>query len=127
MKRLTLKQQKFIEAYARCGVLRKAARQAGYSEKTVLSGGIMRSPAVRAALEKLQAEAMTRAGISLASLLDELEAARCLAMEKQTPASAVSASMGKARLLGLDKPKGDKETEDEGIEAENVQVLVQFI
>ncbi len=126
---LTEKQRKFVEAYVKCGVASEAARQAGYSEKTVRShtGKIMESPAVKKVLAQLRAEAMAKAEISLISLLEELEEARLLALENKSPAPAVSASMGKAKLLGLDKPKEEKIVEDDSADAEPKQVLVKFV
>ena len=40
---------------------------------------------------------------TLTDILDELEAARQMAIEERKPASMIQASMAKAKLLGLDK------------------------
>ena len=45
---------------------------------------------------------------TLTDILDELEAARQMAIEERKPASMIQASMAKAKLLGLDN--GDKLT-----------------
>ncbi len=126
---LTEKQRKFVEAYVQCGVASEAARKAGYSERVVHSntGKIMNSPAVKKVLAQLRAEAMAKAEISLISLLEELEEARLLALENKSPAPAVSASMGKAKLLGLDKPKEEKIVDDDKTDDEPKQVLVKFV
>ncbi len=42
-----------------------------------------------------------RAAVTIESILDELEAARCLAVEIKQPSAAVAASMGKAKVAGL--------------------------
>ena len=41
--------------------------------------------------------------LTLTDILDELEAARQMAIEERKPASMIQASMAKAKLLGLDK------------------------
>jgi hypothetical protein len=50
---------------------------------------------------------MTMSAVTVDDLVDELEAARQLAMAKGAPAAAVSAILAKAKLLGLavDKPE----------------------
>lgn len=55
--------------------------------------------------EELQRESADNHGITVKSLLDELEEARMTALTAETPQSsaAVSATMGKAKLCGLDK------------------------
>ena len=40
---------------------------------------------------------------TLTDILDELEAARQMAIEERKPASMIQASMAKAKLLGFDK------------------------
>ena len=46
-----------------------------------------------------------RCEITIADLVTELEEARTLAKEVAQPSAAVSATMGKAKLLGLDVQK----------------------
>lgn len=60
---------------------------------------------VSAMIEQLRKKAMKRNEITVDTLLDELEEARQIAMGADTPQSsaAVTATMGKAKLLGLDK------------------------
>ena len=125
MGNLTLKQIRFIEAYAKCGVGVEAARAAGYANPENAASKVMKSAAVKNELDKIRQEAMQNAKISLQRLLEELEEARQLALSKEAAAAMVSASMGKAKLLGLDKPK--VEDIDEPPKQEIPQVLVKFV
>lgn len=55
--------------------------------------------------EQLQEDALKSHGITIKSLLEELTEARKIALEAETPQSsaAISATMNKAKLVGLDK------------------------
>jgi hypothetical protein len=50
--------------------------------------------------------------LTVEDLLRELEEARQLAISTEAPAPAVSATMGKAKLLGLDKQVIDHQSSD---------------
>lgn len=60
---------------------------------------------VLARYNELQEDALKSHGITIKSLLDELDVARKAALEAETPQSsaAISATMNKAKLVGLDK------------------------
>ncbi len=60
---------------------------------------------ILARYEELQDIALKDHGVTIASLLKELDEARALAMGTETPqtSSAISATMNKAKLVGLDK------------------------
>lgn len=60
---------------------------------------------VKARYEELQEQALKDHGVTIKSLLEELEVTRGIALGAETPQSsaAVSATMGKAKLVGLDK------------------------
>ena len=58
-------------------------------------------------------------------LVEELEAARLVALETKSSAAMVSASIGKAKILGLISEKSKKEEEDDKVKIQ--PVLVQFI
>jgi len=60
---------------------------------------------VLARFKELQQESADNHGITVKSLLDELDEARTIALgaEKPQTAAAVSATMGKAKLCGMDK------------------------
>lgn len=65
----------------------------------------LQKPQVQARLEELRKKVMERHEITVDTLLAELEEARKAALDADTPqtSAAVSATMGKAKLLGLDK------------------------
>ncbi len=51
--------------------------------------------------------------IGIENIIEELEEARQLAMESKSPSAAITATMGKAKLLGLSLGKnGDDENEE---------------
>lgn len=60
---------------------------------------------VAARIDELRAEHAKRHRVTVDDLLGELEEARQIALNAETPqtSAAVGASMGKAKLLGLDK------------------------
>ena len=58
-------------------------------------------------------------------LVEELEAARLIALETKSSAAMVSASIGKAKILGLISEKTKKEEQNEEVKIQ--PVLVQFI
>lgn len=60
---------------------------------------------VSARVAELRAEAAKRHSVTVESLIIELEEARAIALAAETPqtSAAVSATMGKAKLCGLDK------------------------
>ena len=58
-------------------------------------------------------------------LVEELEAARLIALETKSSAAMVSASIGKAKILGLISEKNKKDPEED---KQKIQpVLVQFV
>jgi len=60
---------------------------------------------VLARFNELQEDALKSHGITIATLLKELDEARGIALEAETPQSsaAITATMNKAKLVGLDK------------------------
>ena len=64
---------------------------------------LMDNGKITARIETLQAEHAKRNAITVDSLINELEEARTVAKEKENPNAMVTATMGKAKLLGLDK------------------------
>lgn len=66
---------------------------------------LMQDGAVLGRIEELKAAAAKRHAVTVDSLIAELEEARAIALQADTPqtSAAVSATMGKAKLCGLDK------------------------
>ena len=109
MAKLTPKQENFCLAYLETGNASEAYRRAydasGTSEQVVWkeASKLLDNPKVAVRLDELREPIMKRHAITVDDLLAELEEARRLALETDAPAPAVSATMGKAKLLGLDK------------------------
>ena len=105
--KLTPKQEKFCQGYIETGNASEAYRQAYNAEKmrpdTVNNKayGLLQKGGIRARLDELRAEHKKRHEITVDTLVAELEEARKLAFETDKAAAAVSATMGKAKLLGL--------------------------
>lgn len=108
---LTPKQEKFAQVYIETGNASEAYRQAystkGKSENyvAVQAHELLHHPKISVRVEELKAAHQQRHNVTVDSLLAELEEARTVAMTSEKPqsAAAVSATMGKARILGLDK------------------------
>lgn len=108
---LTPKQENFCLAYLETGNASEAYRRAYDAE--AMSGNaiaveaclLLDNPKVSLRLSELREPIMQRHAITVDVLLEELEEARQLAMNAATPqsAAAVGATMGKAKLLGMDK------------------------
>lgn len=108
-RRFTDKMELFCLAYVETGNASEAYRRsyntANMAEKTVQREGYntLQKPQVQARINELRNQVMDRHEITVDTLLLELEQARRLALETKKAAAAVTATMGKAKLLGLDK------------------------
>lgn len=61
------------------------------------------NPKIQKRIAELRSTAVKETVVTVQSLLDELEEARELAKEHEQPAAMVSATIGKAKITGLDK------------------------
>lgn len=61
------------------------------------------SPSMQEYAEEVRAEMREKFMVTVESLTEELEEARVIAREDRVPTAMVSATMGKAKLYGLDK------------------------
>ena len=109
--KLTEKQEAFCRAYIECGNASEAYRTA-YDAENMKGGTInkksselMANGHIAARLEEIRAPIIQKHNITVDSLIAELEEARMAALTAETPQSsaAVSATMSKAKLVGLDK------------------------
>lgn len=130
---LTPKQAAFAAAFFECGNAAEAYRRAYDVAPDAKDGWLyveacqlLDNPKVALRLQELRAQADRLAIFNLAKAMDEYEEARQLALIKDMPAAAVSATAGKVKLLGLDKPVkqitehqgkdgGAIQTEDKGV------------
>lgn len=108
---LTIKQEKFAQLVVELGDNSKAYRGA-YDAGRMKPESVHRKARelienvkVAARIDQLRAEAATAHRCTVDSLLRELEEARVSALNRETPqcGAAVAATMGKAKLCGLDK------------------------
>lgn len=106
---LTPKQEAFCIAYLETGNASEAYRRSynasGMKPDTinVKASELLSNGKVSVRLAELRAPAIAKAQLTVEDLLRELEEARKLAIDTEAPAPAVSATMGKAKLLGFDK------------------------
>lgn len=117
MKKLTVKQELFISAYCSNGYNgTQAAIEAGYSEKTAraIANENLTKPYIIEEIDRYKASISEKHMITVDSLVKELEEARQIALSAETPQSsaAISATMGKAKLCGLDKQVIDHQSSD---------------
>lgn len=112
---LTPKQEEFARAYVETGCASTAYRRA-YDAENMKDAGIhvnacklLKSAKVALRVEQLQQRAMKRHDITVDSITQMLMDDRKLAHEVESPAAAVAAAMGIAKLHGLviDKSKAD--------------------
>lgn len=115
---LTPKQEKFCIVYLETGNASEAYRQS-YDAENMSQNALNReasvmldNPKIAQRLEQLRAPIIKKAQLTVEDLLRELEEARQLAIQTEAPAPAVSATMGKAKLLGLDKQVIDHQSSD---------------
>ena len=104
---LTVKQETFCAIFVEKGNASEAYRLSYNCAKMKPStvwrkaAELLENGKVTARIEQLQEDARLRHEVTLDSVLDELEAARIKALEAGQCAAAVSATMGKAKLLGM--------------------------
>lgn len=122
---LTPKQEKFCQLYIELGNASEAYRQSydadSMNENTIHRNAkaLLDSNKISTRLDQIRTSHKKRHNITIDTLLLELEEARQIALspklEKPQTAAAVSATMGKAKLLGLDKQLIDVTTNGESM------------
>nr|DAY35219.1 MAG TPA: Terminase small subunit [Caudoviricetes sp.] len=121
IKDMTPKQEQFARLYVETGNASEAYRQAYNADnmkpETVTNEAykLLQDPDISAMVDDLKAEARQRHAVTVGDLLSELEQARAAALAAPTPQSsaAVSATMGKAKMLGLLVDKAEIKAEAE--------------
>ena len=109
--KLTPKQEKFATLYIELGNASEAYRQSYDCSRMkpevvhVKAAELLENGKITVRIEELRAEHRQRHNLGVDDLLAELEQSRQAALTAETPqcGAAVSATMGKAKLLGLDK------------------------
>ena len=108
-KKLTPKQQRFVEEYLLDLNATAAAKRAGYSKHTaqVIGSENLAKPIIAEAIQKARERHTARCDVTVDSLTKEYEEARTLALETNQSSAAVSATTGKAKLHGMVTDKQD--------------------
>ena len=110
---LTPKQEAFCHAYIETSNASEAYRRsynAGKMKPSTINRmahDVLENRKVAARLEELRASHCERHNVTVDDLIAELDEARKAALSAESPqtSAAISATMGKAKLLGLDKPR----------------------
>lgn len=108
---VTEQQEKFCRVYVETGNASEAYRQAynaknmGANTIAVKASNLLDKDNVTVRLQQLREVHQKRHNVTVDSIVAELEEARQMALNATTPqtSAAVAASMGKAKLYGLDK------------------------
>ncbi len=112
MSKLTPKQEKFCLLYIELGDASEAYRQSYHCSKmkpetiNVKASELLKNGKIAVRVQELHDSHRQRHNIVVDDLLDELEEARQAALKAMPSpqcSAAVGATMGKAKLLGLDK------------------------
>lgn len=114
MAKLTAKQEKFCQEYIRCSNQSEAYRTVYNVKKDrkpeyVWTDAcvLMANPKVAQRVFELQQLAQERTLVTVESLTNELNENRDFAKQQKQPAAMTSATMGKAKIHGLDAQKID--------------------
>ena len=118
--KLTQKQENFALHYVECGNASEAYRRSYNASKMKTESvnrkahDVLENVNVSARVAELKEQHRERHNVTVDDLLNELEEARTVALTCETPQSsaAVSATMGKAKILGLDKQVIDHVSSD---------------
>ena len=117
-RRLTLRQERFCQAYVLVPNAARAARIAGYSRRTAKSQGwrLLRARRVRARMAKIQATLARDQGLDLETLIGKLEVVYRQAVEDRRATAAARAVELQARLAGMRAERTAVQTwpEDDG-------------
>lgn len=109
---LTIKQEAFCQRYIETGNASEAYRLAyapkGKPETVARSAHeLFGNPKVTARIDELRGKVEQTHNVTIASLLMELEEARQVGKERGQASAMAAATMGKAKLAGLDKDAGE--------------------
>lgn len=104
------KHERFAQGLAKGKTQAEAYAEAGYAPSEPNASRLTSNEKVRARVVELQERGAVRVELTLADIIAELDQARLAALAAATPqaGSAVAASMGKAKLLGLVVDKSEQ-------------------
>lgn len=132
---ITQKQENFCVAFLETGNASEAYRRAYNAEKmktesiNVNACKLLADAKVAQRVAELKREHRERHMITVDTLIAELEEARLAALSAETPqtSAAVSATMGKAKLVGLDKQIIEQTTKHTFDESQAKRMMEQYL
>lgn len=93
--------ERFAQEIAKGNTATEAYELAGYAPNDGNASTLKGNQRIQERVTELLERGADKAGVTVASIIGELEEARSVAMVANQPASMVSASMGKAKVAGL--------------------------
>ena len=128
VKSLSIKQQKFCQHFLHSGNATEAYKHAydcspDAKDNTIRRKGyeLLEKGYIAAHVDILRQQTAKVACIQASDLITELEEARQLAITNNQSGAAIAATMGKAKILGHDKPK------DSNSEESAEPVIIEFV
>ena len=125
-----VKHEKFCQFFIETGNASEAYRRA-FPDSTmkdnslhVEASRLLNNPMVSLRVSELRGEHKERHNMTVDDLIKELEEARQAGLEFESASAMVAATMGKAKLLGLDKQLIDLTTNGESINKPSIISLV---
>ena len=119
------RREKFAQEYAKGKSATEAMQKAGYSDPRN-STRLTKNDEVRRRVDELKERGAIRAEVTIASLVQELEDARQLAVERGQAAAAVAATMGKAKVTGQIIDRAEVRTPDD-FEDKTAEELIEIV
>jgi phage terminase small subunit len=112
------RRERFAQELAKGASQLEAYRLAGYKPDDGAAARLSVNVRVRARIAELQARAADGAVVTILDIARQLDEDRLFARELESPAAAISATMGKAKVLGLltDKVEHSGEVHVDGAE-----------
>ena len=122
------KQERFCQLFIELGNASEAYRQAFHAENMadstiwVKACELKKTDKVTVRINEIQSQHRERHNMTVDDLIKELEEARQAGLEFESASAMVAATMGKAKLLGLDKQLIDVTTNGQSINKPSLDV-----
>ena len=112
---MTPKQADFVRWYFELGNASEAYKRAynSHAKPNTLhrkANDLLKHPVIKAEVQTMQAQARERNQVTIDNVVDELEEARQIAKQSGNASAMVSATLGKAKVLGLVVDKQETNT-----------------
>jgi phage terminase small subunit len=119
--------ERFVQEVAKGKSWTDAFEQAGFVRSSKNAARLAGRADVKARLAELQARAAEKAVISAADIAAQLDEDRTFAIQLKAPAAAISATLGKAKVLGLIIEKQRHEFDLTGLSEEELEQLERIL